>query len=296
LWILSEKKIHDLHLLIMKLAAIFILYYPEKEIISHIERIYSDIDYLFLYKNSEIPTSLLNAIHSKFDAKLIWLGNEQNNGIAKALNDGLFSAGKYGCEWLVTMDQDSYIDSDIFSELKTRAAKKTDRCILFSPDLLIRDRLFYQDNVKNYWIMTSCNFVRTSCVDLVGTFNEDYFIDGVDIEYCLRLQQKGFIFEIEKDLIGHHALGHRIEANLFGKKIFFTSHIPLRKYYIFRNYLDIVFKKKFLLRVRFKILYALFIRLYESLLFEPKKFQNLKMINMGFWHFLFSVKGKYSNG
>ena len=280
----------------MKLAAIFILFYPKKEIISHIASIYQEIDYLFLYRNSEISPLILKEIQSRFDSKLIWLGDEQNKGIARPLNEGLLLARKYGCQWLVTMDQDSYIDPDVFLKLITKARKKDKHCILFSPDLLVRNRLFYQEKAKNYWLMTSCNFVRTSGLDQVGGFNEDYFIDGVDIEYCLRLKQKGYVFEIEKDLFGHHALGQGIETSFFGKKISITSHGPLRKYYIFRNYLDIVFKKKPVLKVRIKILFALLTRLYESLLFEPDKLESLKMINLGFLHFLAGVKGKYLNG
>jgi len=278
----------------MKYAAIFVLYHPESELLAHIASIFPEVDYLFLYKNSEIDPAIADKIVSHFSSKLILLGDGNNNGIARALNDGLAQAKKYACDWLITMDQDSFMERSVITQLKERAENKAGNCLVFSPDLLIGDRPAYGKDDQNYWIMTSCNFLRTSAADLIGPFIDDYFIDGVDIEFCLRLQHLGYHFQIEKDLYASHALGSKIEGDFLGKKVLVTHYSPLRKYYISRNYLDIVFTRKAAVKPRIFILSILLSRIVDSMLYDTDKRESFTMIGLGIWHFLVGVKGKLS--
>ncbi|MCL2669922.1 MAG: hypothetical protein FWE89_04490, partial [Syntrophaceae bacterium] len=54
-------------------------------------------------------------------------------------------------------------------------------------------------------------------------------------EYCLRLRTLGYqVIEVQGTEILHH-MGHLEERFLAGKKVHPTHHLPLRRYYQFRN-------------------------------------------------------------
>lgn len=276
----------------MKVAAVFVLFHPDQSLEKHISAVFDEIDQLYLYRNSTITAARAEALENAFGHKLCWLGNGKNAGIAKALNRGLIEARRAGCTWLVTMDQDTYIETCVFRQLKQRAARKDELCLLFTPNLMINHQPAYADQQATHWVMSSANFVRTDSADLVGAYNQDYFIDGVDIEFCLRLDAAGYHFEVEQDLQVEHSLGRQLKTRLLGKDLTISEFQPVRKYYIFRNYLDIIWRKPAGIREKLALLGILFYRLKLALFIEPDKAASLRMILKGILHGLSANLGK----
>ena len=88
----------------MKVAGIVTLYNPDNEVKKNIESYLSDLDKLYIIDNTPnkdnkqvIPSS----------NKIVYLPQDDNVGVATALNIGAKKAINDKYNWLLTMDQDS---------------------------------------------------------------------------------------------------------------------------------------------------------------------------------------------
>jgi rhamnosyltransferase len=158
--------------------------------------------------------------------ELIWL--ENNLGIAAALNVGLKAALRHGSRWMLTMDQDSIAAPDMLAAFsETIATAPTAVCVSAAVPSINPSTT---GQTLRYAI-TSGNMVQTSVAAEVGGYCEELFIDGVDFDFSLRLNDAGHAIYCSLGAKLNHRLGDKIS-----KIPFHTFHSPLRRYYIFRNY------------------------------------------------------------
>ena len=70
---------------------------------------------------------------------------------------------------------------------------------------------------------------------MIGAFREEFFIDSVDYDYCLRARSRGFRV-IKLCRVGMiHSLGEAEQNDIGPLKVYTTNHNPMRRYYMFRN-------------------------------------------------------------
>jgi rhamnosyltransferase len=122
---------------------------------------------------------------------------------------------------------------------------------------------------------------------IVGPFREDFFIDGVDQEYCLRLRHYGYKVILAHNAIMTHSLGSPIIKTFLGKVFIPTNHSSLRYYYFIRNGIYIA-RIYFFSESRWvtRHLFAQFKLVFKIILFEHEKVEKLKMVFLGFCHAL----------
>lgn len=248
----------------------------------------SNVDLLFVVLNSPVDVSSLHG----YD-KIVIIENPHNFGIAKALNQGAEMALNRGYEWLLTMDQDSSFENDIFFRAFAQA-DKTDVAI-FSPNhSIIRMNGAgddYEESESDLLVMTSGNIISLSAWKKIGGFEEKLFIDEVDHDYCLRAIQHGFRIIKYPNVYLNHKLGDLKEVKFLFAKFYISQHSPTRTYYIYRNNLY-VFRKyffsfPFLLFLRAKELIKEFLRI---ILFQTNRKKHLFSIIMGIRDF---CRGNY---
>lgn len=131
--------------------------------------------------------------------------NNSNLGIATALNQGVNAALEMGYTWALLFDQDSEPNDgiiDILSSCYCSFTDKDDLALIGSnyiaidkPKRLVIPRNEMEDSciwteVQN--VITSGTLLRLDIHRLIGKFRDEFFIDNVDIEYCLRVRKKGF--------------------------------------------------------------------------------------------------------
>jgi rhamnosyltransferase len=68
--------------------------------------------------------------------------------------------------------------------------------------------------------------------DAIGAFSEDYFIDLVDIEWCLRARHKGFELLVTPRAMLRQSIGRQTKR-LLGRAVF--VHAPARNFTLIRN-------------------------------------------------------------
>lgn len=171
--------------------------------------------------------------------------NQNNLGIATALNQGADYAIQSGCNWLVTLDQDTELDTAYFSALN--AAMQTmpqDRpiamigvnyynLVMSRPGHAICEQGASYLAVSD--VITSGSLVSLAAFKSLGGFLDKFFIDMVDTEFCLRARQQGYrIFFLQRPLM-KHALGYKESISLLGFRFNFSAHVPFRRYFIVRN-------------------------------------------------------------
>ena len=273
----------------MKLAGVIVWYYPTQDNIDQIKSFLPSLDRLFVIDNSDD-----NDLRIKNSKKIKYIKYGKNYGIAKALNDGAKEAIKEGFQWLMTLDQDSHMTSDMIDQMKDYLINHKDSSIgVISPYHDIDGRIEYSKDVEETLeIMTSGNIINLDIFQKVKGFKEWLFIDCVDTEYYMNLIANHYkVIRLNK-VVMKHPLG-KLEVHKIGKKEYQCyNHNPIRRYYIMRNnlYLNQMYKNLFpeeckhLLRIQNG-------QVKRILLFEHQKIAKIKMMIKGYRDFKKNKKG-----
>ena len=158
------------------------------------------------------------------------LENEQNNGIAKALNQMCELAEKEGYEWILTLDQDSLIPKDLLKIFQNYLSEEKIG--------IICPAVYYEGWEKKAKsgppteyvsaCMTSASLTKIQAWKEVGGFREEYFIDYVDNEFCMKLRLHQYKVLRVNGCQMYHQLGDSGIKKIFGLKLHYTRHNPLR--------------------------------------------------------------------
>lgn len=267
-----------------KTAAVVILYNPDSKVLKSIESYIEQVELLFAYDNSENENSLITN-ELKKNPKIIYVNNNGNLGIAKVLNLAAAKAIELGYDFLLTMDQDSAAPENLVKDLLA-SLNKLDCVGLISP---LHSNIYNtHEKLKNTGIskvdtiMTSGNLLKLEAYKKVGGFNESFFIDYVDIEYCLRLRSNNYNVYRCSNIVLKHNEANIAEKKIFNLKFYPTNNAPFRLYYKTRNllYLKDIYKNKFSSNLKDEYLCYLknFIKM---LLFENNRLLKIRMILLG---------------
>jgi rhamnosyltransferase len=181
------------------------------------------------------------------DARIAVIGFETNQGIAAALNAGLDHLTASGFTWGYTFDHDSLPQENFFCAMGEAIGLHAGVALLAPEYMDEASRTSITPTVGNdakggvdiLSTMTSGNLVHLPTWQTVGKFDERYFIDYVDHEFCLRLKARGYrIVQVAGAVLAHN-LGDRSTHGLTARKFSTTNHSALRRYYITRNRLRV---------------------------------------------------------
>jgi rhamnosyltransferase len=89
-------------------------------------------------------------------------------------------------------------------------------------------------------VITSGLLVRKSALDQAGGFRTDFFVDSVDIDFCLRLRRSGSRIVQDKRVRLPHSLGSTRAHRFLFLKVRVTHHPTWRLYWVFRNQTTLV--------------------------------------------------------
>lgn len=122
---------------------------------------------------------------------------------------------------------------------------------------------------------------------------DDYFIDFIDNEYCLRIYKLGYKIAINCEVTLDHAIGHRSMHKFFGIPIKPNNHSPPRRYYIARNGVRTAldYGSHYPSYV-FLILTRMIHEILSIVLYEKNRRKKLTAIIYGFYHGLIGRMGK----
>ena len=288
-----------------KVAAIIVSYNPDKNLLDSVNLLISQVEKIIIVDNGSIEEKRkdISSIKDIDNERIEVIFNEENLGIATALNIGVREALKQGFNWILTMDQDSKASKDMVEkmfEVYNNIDKKERKSILSIFPNFVDERIqsIEENSVMNTYEyvdadITSGNLVKAEVFDKVGFFDDSLFIDLVDTDFCMRLNEKNIKMIKVRDAILYHSLGESQSVkSIFGK--FNTSnHSALRRYYMTRNRFYIWERYKdlnsFTLNRDKKLFKKEFIKI---ILGEKDKVNKIKMVFKGYKDYKKGIRGK----
>jgi len=278
-----------------KIAGVVIAYYPDfNKLLFNIGTYINDVGQLTVVFNSPVNPEDVKHLLSKY-SKVQLIFNDENIGIASALNQTAQKVMNLGFEWLLTMDQDSFFQNDNFFEAFERSNKIT--VAIFCPNAASSVEINtgnVDDTVETLHAITSGNLLNLEIWETTGGFEEKLFIDEVDNDYCLKAVSMGFKIICFKNCHLVHELGKNREVTFLHKKYTIIIHPPIRAYYIFRNNLYIFSKYKKIfpgfVRSRKILLLKVFIKI---LLYSSERIKNCHYIITGIRDYFNNSYGCY---
>lgn len=279
----------------VRLAAVVTLYNPTDDDFLNIETYIDDVDKLYVIDNTEGKNNFERLKNIK---KIEYIWNNENIGVAAALNLAAKKAKDDGFEWLLTNDQDTTFLVGVLPALK-RAICDVDcsKIAIFTP--WHKTRLKTRRPRKNpdfpHDVMTSGNILNLGIWEKLGGFKEWLFIDCVDIEYCLNLRVHGYKIYRDNKLTINHNLGDLFYRRVFRRTYLCTNHPPIRRYYMMRNahYVFDEYKTTKEGAYCLKMAAAQKRNMIGVLLFEKNKWKKIKMYLIGYFDYKKGIKGKY---
>ena len=219
------------------------------------------------------------------DARIVYIPFKANKGIAFAQNTGIELAKKEGFRWILTLDQDTIIEADLLEKYNAFIeSAETDRIAVVNSDYLdINTQTLKYGNTEPIsvdYVISSGSLVNIAVYEKLGPFEEAFFIDQVDNEYCYRAVRNHYRILVLPGKGFEHRLGNSKRVKLFCKSFYVYNQSPQRTYYRTRNIKWFVQKysdDKLLKKVKTKELRRDFIRIF----FEKNTIKKLNMFAKG---------------
>lgn len=240
----------------MTTIAVLVSFHPDPvQLKRNIEALATQVDDIVVVDNSP----------EKFEAfpisNYIWL--PENAGVGRAQNIGIGKAKQLGADKILLSDQDSYfypnavgklakaLDSSedvaaagpVYRELNSNQLSsffklKGYRCLRTSGA-----HLMVEETVQTDFLISSGTLMKLSAFEDVGQMREDYFIDYVDTEWCIRAASMGHVLLGVGGEMMAHTLGDGSNRIWFGRWRWVAKHKPERYFYAFRNGVDLLIKR-----------------------------------------------------
>ena len=288
-----------------KVAAIIVSYNPDKNLLDSVNLLISQVEIIIIVDNGSIEEKRkdISSIKDIDNERIEIIFNEENLGIATALNIGVREALKQGFNWILTMDQDSKASKDMVEkmfEVYNNIDEKERKSILSIFPNFVDKRIqsIEENSVMNTYEyvdadITSGNLVNAEVFDKVGFFDDSLFIDLVDTDFCMRLNEKNIKMIKVRDAILYHSLGESQSVKSILGKFNTSNHSALRRYYMTRNRFYIWERYKdlnsFTLNRDKKLFKKEFIKI---ILGEKDKVNKIKMVFKGYKDYKKGVRGK----
>ncbi len=166
----------------------------------------------------------------------------ENRGFSAACNGGIAWARSRGAEYVLLLNDDTTADPDLLRRLVDRS-EAYDRRAIVAPVIMSGERVWSAGGyIRRPWLRadhyetpngtrevewaSGCALLAPlSLVDEVGPMDERYFLYLEDVDWCLRVRERGFSVVIEPEA----RLQHEVSAT--------TGRLESRvvRYYTYRN-------------------------------------------------------------
>lgn len=224
----------------MIIDAGIVLYNPDlNRLCKTIDSITGQVNSVILVDNHSDNIKQVLELVSRYENVVI-IQNDENYGIAKALNQICERAMVGDHKWVLTLDQDSVCEDDFITKLEYSISDNNTKIGIVCPAI---NYLGWSNSKKNTTeqivpvkaCMTSGSLTNLKAWKSVGGFAENYFIDFVDNEFCMKLKICGYEILRNNSCILEHQLGESGEQKILWMKVRYSKHTPLRCYYMLRN-------------------------------------------------------------
>jgi rhamnosyltransferase len=274
-------------------CAVMVTHNPDASFSSRLEKVRPQVADIVIIDNGSAEPAVSQIRQFENQNRLHLTFNPTNQGIGRALNQGAQWAANRGYRWILTLDQDTVVACGMVDALAAAYQALPDKQRL----AVIGSNYTHRENGKlasgkNYQggfatgevkaVITSGSLIPLSVLEEIGGFREEFFVDCVDVDYCLRARARGFrVLQTAAPLM-QHSVGNLTEHRLFGKHLATTNHTPLRRYLQVRN--TVILAREYIGRDPALVLSALGSRttaISRVCLFETQRLRKLSYSLLG---------------
>ena len=288
-----------------EICAVMVVHNPDSTLEENIRALLREVPSLIVVDNCSEPSlrPRIAALSATCNFEVIW--EKKNIGLAAGLNEGIRLAlrdERY--TWIATFDQDSRV-SPGFSQTMIAAyalCPFRDKVALIAPRYVLSPETPAdkppEDGPKFREIpvtLQSGSLFSRSALQEVGLFDESFFIDYVDFDFCLRLRKRGCrIIEATAAPL-YHRVGTPTVHTFLNKTCLVFNHSPVRRYYTVRNRLRLYSRYMFSdFAWICHDLWSWFKEILKLALFEENRFKKLAYMARGCWDALRGQHGMYA--
>ena len=273
----------------MRVCIGVVLYYPNSEDIERLKNYYAIFEDIYVFDNT--PDKIMKLAFPI--NKVHYYNNQRNEGVAFALNFICNQAINDGYDFMITLDQASIISNQDILEIKDFISNNNmDEIGIVAPTIIYdhkKKKKIKKNNKVSFikWTITSGSAINLNLFKHTKGFDENYFIDRVDYDYCylLKVNNKKIVrlswvhlYQKLGDTVGNH-----------------SEHNEIRNYYIFRNRIYYYNKYKKGLLKHVLIFCGSFKQITKILIFEKDKRKKLRMCLKAFFDYKEGKMGKFNN-
>ena len=268
--------------------------------IAQLSATHAQVQSMVVVDNGSGPEELVSLRQAASELGFHLIENGDNLGVAEALNRGVASAKEQGFFWVILFDQDSRITEGFVDAmfktleahpLRAKVASLHPRYV--DPDADSAPVVRRAPDGGPVVSMTSGALMPIWIFDQIGYFASEYFIDGVDTEYCLRIRAAGYILADSRDAVLVHRVGQSRYASFLGFRFRPSHHGAARRYYISRNRIA-VFRKYITIFPAWVLqaMYAAFRDTAKTMIGEEDRARKFRNVLLGTWDGLTGRMGK----
>ncbi len=286
------------------ICAVIVLYFPDDGFKNRLHCIVKQVDAVVIVDNSANAESM-HFLDEFVEQRIHLLSNDSNQGIATALNQGVQFAGEHGYQWTVLLDQDTEPMEGMCRELLDLyqdCCKSGGKALVGANFIngLGKVQVSCGESVvpwiRQITLITSGTLLSLDVYKIIGSFRDEFFIDAVDYDYCLRAREKGIHVVLSCDPLMRHTIGIQTSHNLPWKKTAVSNHSAMRRYYMARN--NLVLAHEYWFKEPTWVLKRLSYLIKTMVLiacFEDNKMSKLSAVIAGLWHALTGKVGYVRN-
>ena len=245
----------------MRIASGIITYNPNlSDVTTCLKALCKQVERVIIVDNASKNVKSLQEIVIEYP-NVTLIKNNQNIGFAKGLTQIFKWAKSQGFNWVLTLNDDSVVPSNMISEYKKILENEGNRAnqvnqanqvskanqannanqvnqkvaIVCS---LLKNRLdgtILHSKCHEDECITSGSLTSVEAWEKIGGFDEWLEIDGVDFDFSRRLARAGWKIVECQNVIMEHQIGKARSINLIIKHPIVWNHNANRKYYIARN-------------------------------------------------------------
>ena len=180
-------------------CAVIITFRPVPEHLENALKARDQVQKLVVVDNGSSDQALAPFRAAAQEGKFHLIENGENLGIAAALNTGIKWAKSQGCEWVILFDQDSTVTDGLIEKLLSAYYSDPDREHIGTIVPTYIDRVSRNEmpvelskTGEILTVSTSSSLIPQSVFERCGYFREDFVIDQIDYEFCLRIVAAGY--------------------------------------------------------------------------------------------------------
>lgn len=283
------------------ISVVIVTYNPSEKLPAVIENLKKQVGKIYIIDNNSNSKDMFNKITPDSVVEIIYY--DKNIGLAAAQNIGIKRSIEEKMEWILFLDDDSEVGDDFLEKLLYcyGKVKNKEQVAIIGANILHDNsskqtaypvktnffikRVFFkkQDCIEDVmFVISSGSIMKTKLFTEIGLFIEEFFVDHIDVEFCLRVNNLGYKILASKEAKLYQRVGGSKEKNIFGIKSYPTNHNPQRQYTKYRNAV-LTWKKYFFKEPKYVVYDMLLMtnHFLRIVIFEDNKLMKIKQVFKG---------------